>query len=99
MPFKPRHDQLIDHFQATGFGQAYRIPVSNSLLTDAYPIPSRSRVFAFEGLGRPLGQLLGPLTVGFIATTAGGDEGWRWAFYLLAIPPVLVGIASFIMKA
>ena len=90
--------QLFWTNAATGFGQAYRIPVSNSLLTDAYPIPSRSRVFAFEGLGRPLGQLLGPLTVGFIATTAGGDEGWRWAFYLLAIPPVLVGIASFIMK-
>lgn len=90
--------QLFWTNAATGFGQAYRIPVSNSLLTDAYPIPARSRVFAFEGLGRPLGQLLGPLTVGLIATIAGGDEGWRWAFYLLAIPPVLVGIASFIMK-
>ncbi len=82
----------------TGLGQAYRIPVSNSLLTDAYPIPARARVFAFEGLGRPLGQLLGPLTIGLIATTAGGDEGWRWAFYFLAIPPVIVGLASFIMK-
>ena len=90
--------QLFWTNAATGFGQAYRIPVSNSLLTDAYPIPSRSRVFAFEGLGRPLGQLLGPLTIGVIATTAGGDEGWRWAFYLLAIPPVIVGIASFAMK-
>jgi ABC-type branched-subunit amino acid transport system ATPase component len=90
--------QLFWTNAATGFGQAYRIPVSNSLLTDAYPIPSRSRVFAFEGLGRPLGQLLGPLTVGFIATTAGGDEGWRWAFYILAVPPVIVGIASFVMK-
>jgi len=90
--------QLFWTNAATGFGQAYRIPVSNSLLTDAYPITSRSRIFAFEGLGRPLGQLLGPLTIGFIATTAGGDEGWRWAFYLLAIPPVLVGIASFAMR-
>ena len=90
--------QLFWTNAATGFGQAYRIPVSNSLLTDAYPIPSRSRVFAFEGLGRPLGQLLGPLTIGVIATTAGGDEGWRWAFYLLAIPPVIVGIASFALK-
>lgn len=90
--------QLFWTNAATGFGQAYRIPVSNSLLTDAYPITSRSRIFAFEGLGRPLGQLLGPLTIGFIATTAGGDEGWRWAFYLLAIPPVLVGLASFLMR-
>jgi ABC-type branched-subunit amino acid transport system ATPase component/sugar phosphate permease len=90
--------QLFWTSTLTGFGQAYRIPVSNSLLTDTYPIAARSRVFAFEGLGRPLGQLLGPLTIGFIAVTAGGDEGWRWAFYLLAIPPVIVGIASIRMK-
>lgn len=90
--------QLFWTSTLTGFGQAYRIPVSNSLLTDTYPIAARSRVFAFEGLGRPLGQLLGPLTIGFIAVTAGGDEGWRWAFYFLAIPPVIVGIASIRMK-
>ena len=86
--------QLFLTNAGTGLGQAYRIPVSNSLLTDTYPIQARSRVFAFEGLGRPMGQLLGPLTIGLIATTAGGDEGWRWAFILMAIPPVVVGIAS-----
>lgn len=82
----------------TGAGQAYRIPVSNSLLTDAYPVQARSQVFALEGIGRPLGQLLGPLIVGGVAAIAGGDEGWRWVFVVLAIPPVLVGLASFRLK-
>ena len=90
--------QLFWTNAATGFGQAYRIPVSNSLLTDTYPIQARARIFAFEGLGRPAGQLLGPLTIGLIVAIAGGDEGWRWAFYLMAIPPVVVGLAALIMK-
>lgn len=78
----------------TGFGQAYRIPVSNSLLADSYPVQSRNQIFAFEGVGRPLGQLLGPLLVGGVAAYAGGTEGWRWAFVVLAIPPLIVGLAS-----
>ena len=60
--------QLFWTNAGTGFGQAYRIPVSNSLITDTYPIQARSRIFAFEGIGRPVGQLIGPLLVGGIAT-------------------------------
>ncbi len=82
----------------TGAGQAYRIPVSNSLLTDSYPVQARSQIFAIEGLGRPLGQLLGPLIVGGTAAAVGGTEGWRWAFFVLAIPPLLVGLASLRLK-
>ena len=77
-----------------GVGHSYRIPVSNSLLTDTYPIQARSRVFAFEGLGRPLGQLVGPLLVGGIAALVGGDEGWRWAFVIISIPPVVLAIVA-----
>ncbi len=82
----------------TGAGQAYRIPVSNSLLTDSYPVQARARIFALEGVGRPLGQLLGPLLVGGVAAWAGGTEGWRWAFFVLAIPPVIVGLLSIRLK-
>ncbi len=90
--------QLFVTSTATGLGQSYRIPVSNSLLSDAYPVQARSRVFAVEGIGRPIGQLLGPLLVGGVAALAGGTEGWRWAFVVLAIPPVIVGLASISLK-
>ncbi len=90
--------QLFMTSTATGLGQAYRIPVSNSLLSDSYPVQARSRVFAVEGTGRPIGQLLGPLLVGGVAALAGGTEGWRWAFVVLAIPPVIVGLASITLK-
>ncbi len=90
--------QLFMTSAATGLGQSYRIPVSNSLLSDSYPVQSRNRIFAFEGMGRPIGQLLGPLLVGGVAAWAGGVEGWRWAFVALAIPPVVVGLASIGLK-
>jgi ABC-type branched-subunit amino acid transport system ATPase component/sugar phosphate permease len=83
---------------ATGLGQAYRIPVSNSLLADSYPVQSRNRIFALEGVGRPLGQLIGPLLVGGVAAWAGGVEGWRWALVVVAIPAVIVGLAATRLK-
>ena len=69
--------QLFWATAATGLGQAYRIPVSNSLITDTYPIQARSRIFAFEGVGRPIGQLLGPLLVGQVRVGADGDLAIR----------------------
>ncbi len=82
----------------TGIGQAYRIPVSSSLLSDAYPIQARGRIFGFEALARPLGLLTGPLIIGGIATGVGGTEGWRTALYLLAIPPIILGLLSLRLK-
>lgn len=90
--------QLFWTNAGTGLGQAYRLPVSNSLLVDAYPIAARSRIFAFEALGRPVGQLLGPLIVGGTAAVAGGAEGWRAAFFVVAVPPLLAAAASLILK-
>lgn len=90
--------QLFWTNAGTGLGQAYRLPVSNSLLVDAYPIAARSRIFAFEALGRPVGQLLGPLIVGGTAAIAGGAEGWRAAFFVVAVPPLLAAAASLILK-
>lgn len=86
--------QLFWTNAVSGFGQSYRIPVANALLVDTYPIQARARVFAVEGMSRPLGQLTGPLLIGAVATLAGGDEGWRWAFFVIAIAPVVLAIAA-----
>ena len=91
--------QLFLANAGTGLGQSYRIPVANSLLVDTYPIPSRSRIFALEGLGRPVGQLLGPLAVGGIAAAVGGDEAWRTAFFAIAAAPVVAAaVAALVLR-
>ena len=89
--------QLFLTNAGTGFGQAYRIPVASSLLVDTYPIQARSRIFALEGLGRPVGQLVGPLVVGGIAALAGGDDPWRAAFFAIAIAPLVVAVLAAVM--
>ncbi len=89
--------QLFLTNAGTGLGQAYRIPVSNSLLADTYPIPSRSRIYALEGMGRPFGQLVGPLAVGGIAALAGGVDGWRTAFMVIAAAPLVAAVVSLVM--
>ena len=89
--------QLFLTNAGTGFGQAYRIPVANSLLVDTYPIQARSRIFALEGLGRPVGQLVGPLVIGGIAALAGGDDPWRAAFFAIAVAPLVVAVLAAVM--
>ncbi|TML14066.1 MAG: MFS transporter [Actinobacteria bacterium] len=75
----------------TGLGASATIPISPTIIADQYPIAARTRMLAIESLGRPLGYVIGPFIAGFIATQAGGDEGWRWAFILGAMFPVIIG--------
>jgi ABC-type branched-subunit amino acid transport system ATPase component/predicted MFS family arabinose efflux permease len=83
----------------TGFGSAARIPITPSLIADQYPIGVRARMFAFENLGRPLGQVIGPLLAGLIVLIAGEDGGdWRWAFWIFAVPGVLLVFATLALK-
>jgi ABC-type branched-subunit amino acid transport system ATPase component/predicted MFS family arabinose efflux permease len=77
-----------------GFGQAYSVPVFASLLTDTYPIQGRARAYSLYWLAQPIGLLAGPFLAGYIADTAGGDEGWRWTYLCLAIAPLLLAIVA-----
>ncbi|MCU0274672.1 MAG: ATP-binding protein [Acidimicrobiales bacterium] len=81
-----------------GIGVGFRMPNASSLLADGYPIEARARVYAFEGAGRPIGQLLGPFVAGAIAAIAGGDEGWRWALIVLCVPFLLLAILNFVQR-
>ena len=75
----------------TGFGAAARIPIAPSLLADQYPIAVRTRIFAFEVLGRPAGQVLGPFLAGVIVVLAGNQaDDWRWAFVVIAVPALVL---------
>lgn len=82
---------------ATGVAKANTIPVHGSLLADNYPIGVRARMAAVNNtIGHGLG-LASPVLVAAIAKTAGGGEGWRWAWLLLGLPVSLVAILAFFM--
>jgi ABC-type branched-subunit amino acid transport system ATPase component/predicted MFS family arabinose efflux permease len=78
-----------------GISQASTQTVHTSLLADSYPISMRGRIGASIGTAMGVTAAVSPLLVGAIAEAAGGISGWRWAFYVLAIPIVIAGIAAF----
>jgi branched-chain amino acid transport system ATP-binding protein len=54
----------------------------NSLLSDYYPQESRARVFYAHRLANSVGQFVGPLTAGFLASYF----IWEVPFFVLAVP-------------
>lgn len=80
-----------------GVSQASTSAVHGSLLADSYPITLRGRIFSAMGMATGIAGALSPLLVGAIATAVGGTGGWRWAFYLPAIPIVVVAVVAFLL--
>jgi ABC-type branched-subunit amino acid transport system ATPase component/predicted MFS family arabinose efflux permease len=81
-----------------GVSQSSTTTVHGSLLADTYPITLRGRISAGMGIGSGAAMALSPLLVGAIATSIGGANGWRWAFYILSIPVILVSVLAFRMR-
>jgi len=90
--------QLVAARMVSGIGKANALPVQSSLLADAYPIEGRARVFAIHGFANPAGIALAPVLAGGIAAIAGGTEGWRWAFIVLAIPGLILAVFAFRLR-
>ncbi len=80
-----------------GIGKAATLPVHNSLLADRYPLGGRARVFAAHNLATPVAAVAGPALIGAIASLSGGPDGWRAAFLFLALPLLLLGLATFLL--
>ncbi|MBY0527584.1 MAG: MFS transporter [Gemmataceae bacterium] len=77
-----------------GVGEAAYGPVAPTLLSDLYPMKDRGRVLARFYLAIPVGGALG-YTFGEIVSNSA--LGWRWAFFLVVPPGLLLGLWSFLM--
>lgn len=78
-----------------GLGKANEGPIQAAILTDAYPTVVRGRVLGIHRGGQPLGIIAGPLLAAAVAAVVpAGQEAWRWAFLLLAVPALLLGVAT-----
>ena len=73
-----------------GVGEASCAPAAASLISDLFPQEKRARALSIFMLGLPLGIALSFAVSGTIA----GLYGWRAAFFIAAIPGILLSAAA-----
>ncbi len=78
-----------------GIGEAAYGPVAPSVISDYFPVKIRGQVLAWFYMAIPVGSALGFVLGGTVAHSA---LGWRWAFYLVVIPGLLLGALCFLMR-
>jgi ABC-type branched-subunit amino acid transport system ATPase component/predicted MFS family arabinose efflux permease len=78
-----------------GIAKANTMPVHGSLIADTYPVSVRGRLAGTTQMaGRAVGAI-SPLAIAGIVVVAGGDEGWRWAFFVVGIPVAVFALLAF----
>lgn len=82
------YGQLLAARSAIGIGEAGYGAVSPSYLAEWFPKDKRAGILAIYALAIPVGSAIGYILGGWL----GGHFGWREAFYMVAVPGILLGI-------
>jgi MFS transporter, Spinster family, sphingosine-1-phosphate transporter len=77
-----------------GIGEGGYGPAAPTILADLFPIEIRGRIMAAFAVAIPVGSALGYVLGGLV----GARLGWRWAFYLVMPPGLLLGLLCFFMR-
>lgn len=77
-----------------GIGEGGYGPAAPTILSDLFPIENRGRILAIFCAAIPVGSALGYVLGGLINV----HLGWRWAFYLVTPPGLLLGLLCFLQK-
>src|SRR5262249_20495407 len=78
-----------------GVGEAAYGPVAPSVLSDLYPVKDRGKVLAWFYAAIPVGSALGYTLGGQMAAS---ELGWRWAFYVVVPPGLLLAVLCLFMR-
>lgn len=77
-----------------GIGEGGYGPAAPTILADYFSQQTRGRIMAIFCAAIPVGSALGYVLGGLINQ----QLGWRWAFYLVAIPGIFLGLVCFFQK-
>jgi DHA2 family multidrug resistance protein len=81
--------QIVTFRLLQGVFGAALVPLSQAIMSDAYPPEDRGKAMAIWGLGVMVGPVLGPTIGGWLTDFA----SWRWTFYI----NVPIGALSFFL--
>ena len=82
-----------------GVGEAAYGPIAPTIISDLYPVESRGRVLSWFYLAIPIGSALGYAIGGQFAALDPALQSWRWAFYAVVPPGLLLGWWALRMRA
>jgi MFS transporter, Spinster family, sphingosine-1-phosphate transporter len=77
-----------------GIGEGGYGPAAPTILSDLFPIETRGRIMAIFCAAIPVGSALGYIIGGLV----GVHLGWRWAFYLVTPPGLVLGLLCFLQR-
>jgi MFS family permease len=77
-----------------GIGEGGYGPAAPTILADLFAIETRGRTMAIFYAAIPVGSALGYVIGGLV----GAHLGWRWAFYLVTPPGLLLGLLCFLQR-
>ena len=77
-----------------GIGEGGYGPAAPTILADYFPLQTRGRVMAIFCVAIPVGSALGYVLGGLINE----QLGWRWAFYIVAVPGIILGVICLFKK-
>lgn len=77
-----------------GIGEGGYGPAAPTILADYFALEVRGRIMAIFFCAIPVGSALGYVLGGVISH----QLDWRWAFYLVAIPGIVLGLLCFFQK-
>jgi MFS family permease len=79
-----------------GVGEAVYGPVAPAILSDLFPVKTRGQVLSWFYVAIPVGGALGYVLGEAMANAPGW--GWRWAFYAVVPPGILLGLLSMFLR-
>jgi MFS family permease len=77
-----------------GVGEGAYAPAGTAMISDCFPRNFRARVQGVFNMGMLVGGVLGLAAGGVLSQWI----GWRYAFYLVALPGFLLGIAAYRLR-
>jgi MFS family permease len=77
-----------------GVGEAAYGPAAPTIISDLFAVEKRGRMLAFFYVAIPVGSAIGYAFGGSV----GQRWGWRWPFYLVTIPGLLLAVCCLFMR-
>jgi MFS family permease len=92
--FAKNFTSLIIPRSLVGVGESGFTAGGVAMVSAAYAPEKRAGMLGIFNIGIPLGAAIGMIAGGAISASM----GWRWAFYIFAIPGIILGILAFFMR-